>query len=155
MRTRRLPSRYKSQLIVAALWDRAHASYRISANWPFVWLMEGTHPDSGYLLSNSIWWLATGSPSSLNIRNRVDVVPWSMLPTKECSLFVTVDPGLESRGRLAVFTSPDGLALRDALVLCDMLMACGFVCCTRQLRPCSLAGGDAAVGLPVNDNLLA
>jgi len=30
---------------------------------------------------NPIWWLATGSPAVLKMRNRVDVVPWSMLPT--------------------------------------------------------------------------
>jgi hypothetical protein len=41
------------------------------------------YPDLGYRFSNSIWWLATGSPSPLKMRNLDDVVPWSMLPTNQ------------------------------------------------------------------------
>lgn len=46
-----------------------------------------TYPDSGYMFSNSIWWLATGLPSPSNIRNLEEVVPQSMLPMNECDFF--------------------------------------------------------------------
>jgi hypothetical protein len=45
------------------------------------------HPDSGYMFSNSIWWLATGVPSPSNIRNLEEVVPQSMLPMNQSFRF--------------------------------------------------------------------
>lgn len=46
---------------------------------------------------NSTWWLATGSPKVLKMMKRVDVVPWSMLPTNQ-RLFASLPVWLTPRG---------------------------------------------------------
>lgn len=59
-----------------------------------------TYPDLGYRLSNSIWCPAHTSPWLLKIRKRLDVVPWSTLPTNQCSLWLA-SVSMTPLGRLA------------------------------------------------------
>jgi hypothetical protein len=57
--------------------------------------MSGSYPECSCLLSKPIWWLAIGLPEPSKMMKRVDVVPWSILPTNHLLFFsssVTVMP---------------------------------------------------------------
>jgi len=62
----------------------------------------GNYPECGYNCSNSTWWLALGVPEPSNIKNREEVVPWSMAAVKTPRFFSTT-----AGGDVAAATSED------------------------------------------------